>query len=348
MRLPNPKRDRTVPNRKRQSIPRSVSQPQSPPGPNDPVKIASPAARALANIAKPVPSRPARPFRFFDLPGEIRNRIYDLVVPEARVMVFGTHPQKALQQLKKREPKTKHQSPRYHIRGTFTGEPTEASLLFSCRQMNREAIRYVYARTTFCFTSVVVLRKFLNNIPEAARTSIVSLEITNIGYGEPPLLADREWKLRHDAKWSAVLNQVKQQTALRQLVLNITNFDWPIQLEVREPWATPLLALAGDGLDRVDLTLEHDGFPQERCTAAAKELEKRMMTGDGRKKKRQEEKRKAAEEKKRIEESTRKATKVLTIRLPSGAAKTSGPVKKLVRSKGLEQYAVAQPPVAFC
>jgi hypothetical protein len=250
--------------------------------------------------------------------------------------------------LRKLEPKKKHQSPRYHIRGTFTGEPTEASLLFSGRQMNREAIRYVYGRTTFCFTSFVVLRKFLKNIPEAARTSIVSLEITHIGYGEPPLLADREWKLRHDAKWSAVLDQVKQQTTLRQLVLDITNFDWPIQLEVREPWAKPLLALAGDGLDRLDLTLEHDGFPQERCIAATKELEKRMTTADGRKKKRQEEKRKAAEEKKRLEESTRKATKVLTIKLPSGAAKTNGPVKKLVKSKGLEQYAVAQPPIAFC
>ncbi|ETI29223.1 hypothetical protein G647_01676 [Cladophialophora carrionii CBS 160.54] len=346
--LPNPTRDRTLPNRGRRNDLRPAFQPRIQPNPCAQVSVASPGAGAVANVAKPVLSRPARPFRFFDLPGEIRNRIYDLVVPEARVIVSGTHPQKQLQQLKKREPKKKHQAPRYHLQGTFAGGSTEASLLFSCRQMNCEAVQYVYARTTFCFTSFVVLRKFLGTVPEAARSSIVSLEITHIGYGEPPLLADREWKLRHDAKWSAVLNQVKQQTALRRLVIDITNFDWPIQLEAREPWAKPLLALGADGLDRVDVTLEHDGFPRDRCTAAAKELENRMMTREGRKQKRQEEKRKAADDKKRLEEATRKATKVLTIKLPSGATQISGPVKKVVRSKGLEQYAVAQPPIAFC
>ncbi|EXJ65257.1 hypothetical protein A1O7_01598 [Cladophialophora yegresii CBS 114405] len=346
--LPFPKRDRTLPNGVHQNDLWPVVQPQSPPYPNVQVSIASRAARAVTKPTKPVLSRPARPFRFFDLPGEIRNRIYDLVVPEARVIVSGTHPQKELQELKKREPGKKHQAPRYHLQGTFTGGSTEASLLFSCRQMNREATQYVYARTTFCFISFVVLRKFLSNIPEAACSSIVSLEISHLGYGEPSLLADREWKLRHDAEWSAVLKQVRQQTALRRLVINITNFDWPIQLEAREPWATPLLELGSDGLDRVDVTLEHHDFPRERCTAAAKELENRMMTRDGGKQKRQEEKRKAADEKKRLEEATRKATKVLIIKLPSGAAKTSGPVKKVVRSKGLEQFAIAQPPIAFC
>ncbi|KAJ9605227.1 hypothetical protein H2200_010617 [Cladophialophora chaetospira] len=342
------KRTRTLPNRNRQHRLRPVSQPRRPVADIPQVEVLTHATQNVAYRPKSVAPRSTKPFPFFDLPGEIRNRIYDLVVPEARVIISGTHPQRDLEQMKKREPGRKHKLPRYQLKGKFTGNGTASPLLFACRQTNREALKYVYARTTFCFNSFVILRKFLNNIPEAARMSILSLEITHRGYGEPSLLADRKWKLRHDAKWAASLKQVKQQTALRRLVLDITNFDWPIQLQLRESWAKPLLELAGEGLDRVDLTLEQDSFPIERVAIVESELEKRMTTADGRRQKRQEGKFKAVEEQRRLEESKRKATKVLTISLPNGMPKASGPAKKVVKSKGLEQFAIAQPQVGYC
>ncbi len=336
------------PDRNRQRLLRRVAQPTGSSDLTSREKVVSPTAQHVATPSKPVSLRPVNPFPFFDLPGEIRNRIYDLVVPAARVIITGNKPQRELKQLKERAPKKNHKAPRHQLKGQFTDNPTASSLLFACRQMNRESVQYVYARTTFCIQSFVVLRKFLNKIPEAGRTSILSLEITHRGYGEPSMLADREWKLRHDAKWASVLKRVKQETALRELVLDVTNFDWPIQLELRESWAKPLLDLAGGGLDRVNLTLESDSFPVERCLMVEKELECRMTNASGRREKRREEQLKATAEKKRLEESKRKATKVLTISLPNGIPQTSGPAKKVVKSKGLEKFAVAQPLVAFC
>ena len=348
MASPNTQRNRMLQYRNRKHVLKSVPH----------LKASTPSGsasnsinRALEAVSKAQATpkyKPLQPFRFFDLPGEIRNRVYDLVVPEARVSISGSHPQKELQEMKQESPLKKHKLPRYRFTSKFSTNPTEYSVLIACRQMNQEVIRYVYGRTTFCFDKFVVLRKFLNRCPHAARTSVVNLEITHVGYGEPVKLRDREWKLRYDAKWEAILKQVKKQTALRTLVLDITNFDWPIRLELTESWARPLLDLAGDGLDRVDVVLEQDRFAAVKCEVVGKELGKRMMTAEGRRKKRQEERLKAEVEKRRKEESRRKATKVLNVSLPNGAPKAKGPVKKVVKSTGLGQYTVAQPHVAFC
>lgn len=216
--------------------------------------------------------------------------------------------------------------------------------------MNREAVEFIYARTTFCFNRIVTLRKFLNVIPRVGRSSIESLEIIHVGYGEPQWVDDRQWKLRHDMGWKMILERVKDQvTALRNMKLEITCFDWPCRLETTERWARPLLSLAGDGLDRVSVTLAHDRFHSRKAASTARELENKMMTAAGRKGKRNEMKPQAELEKKRKEESQRKAIKVLTIRLPDGnGAKSTPPVKKVVRKKGLEQYVVWEPPVAYC
>jgi hypothetical protein len=337
---PDWKRNRTLPHRSnRHHVLRPVEQPKGP------KPSSTPAYRQKTSSKSPTVAKTG-PFPFFDLPGEIRNRIYDLAIPETRVVISGTHPQKELEELKRREPEKKHKT-RYHLRGRFrTGDMSTGSLLFASRQFNKEALQYVYARTTFCFEHFGVLRKFLRNIPTVAGRRIRSMEITHVGYAEPQWSIDRAWKLRHDARWAETLEQVKTQTNLQELTLDITNFDWPIQLELNEPWARPLLHLAGEkGLDRVRVKLDNDAFEMVRCDAAAKSLERRMMTSVGRQTQRREE----AAEKQRELEANRKAKKVLRISLPQGAASSfSGPVKNAVKSKGLEGYAVAEPSYATC
>ncbi|EXJ59385.1 uncharacterized protein A1O5_12266 [Cladophialophora psammophila CBS 110553] len=345
--MPSPKRDRLLPHRNRQHVLRPVAQLTGPPAPRPQAETRRPTTEPMAKIPKPAPSRPPKPFAFFKLPGEIRNRIYDLIIPEARVIISANHPQKELQLMKQREPFKKHKLPPHRLLGQFTGKATGVSLLLSCRQMNQEAVPFIYARTTFCFDRIVVVRNFLKTIPEHARTSIRALEITHVGYAEPRWLADRQWKLRHDARWAALLRQIKHQvTALQKLTLDVTFFDWPCRLDVTESWARPFRELAGDGLDRVDFTLEHERFHPVKVAATAKELENMMMSAEGTKQKRREERLKAEMA------SKRKATKIkaLTIKLPLGDQTPSWnmPVKKVVKTKGLEQYAVAELPVAYC
>ncbi|KIX06563.1 uncharacterized protein Z518_04539 [Rhinocladiella mackenziei CBS 650.93] len=288
-------------------------------------------------------------FPFFDLPGEIRNKIYDLMVPKSRVVITGSHPQKELAKLKSQEPWKKHKLPRYRLSETFTGDATGLALLFTCRQMNREAVEFIYSRITFCFDRIVTVNKFLNVIPTAGARSIEDLEIAHNGYGEPQWMVDREWKFRYDAKWRMLLVRIKQEVpSLQRLSVNLTVFDWPCRLETTERWARPLLDLAGDGLDLANVKLLHDRFHPEKTEAAARELENRMMTPEGRKKKVLENKRQEELERKRKQEARKKA-QVLAIKIPlQNKTKTNMSVKKVVKSKGLQQYSWVQPSVAYC
>ncbi|KIV77863.1 hypothetical protein PV11_09641 [Exophiala sideris] len=352
-----PTRNRHLPYRNRRHNLRTVQQPtgQSPSLPPVPAHPsiqprAGPKPRSNGSVPEnPHSPRPCKPFPFFKLPGEIRNKIYDLVVPKTRVVISASHPQKELDQLKTQQPLEKHKRPRCRLSGKFAGEPAPKALLFTCRQMNREAVEFIYARTTFCFDRFVVINKFLNVVPKTGVRSIESLQITHMGYSEPQWMDDRVWKLRHDVKWKKTLERTKEQmTSLSRLKLDLTFFDWPCRLETSEKWARPLLHLAGDGLDWVDITLNHDRFHAVKNAATAKELENRMMTPEGKKNKIKEAKLQAILETKRKEEAQKKAAKVLTIKMPlTEKTKVSNvPLKK--KGKGLEQYSWAQPSVAYC
>lgn len=293
----------------------------------------------------------SQPFPFLELPGEIRNKVYDLLVPETRVVISGSHPQKELKQMKVREPLKQHKRPHNRLSGKFTGDAVPTALLFACRQMNEEVVELIYARTTFCFDRIVVINKFLNKVPAAGARRIEKLEITHVGYAEPQWTANREWKLRHDAKWSMTLQAIKKEmTGLDRLSLDISVFDWPCRLETSEKWAQPLLQFAEDGLGSVSVKLCHDRFHPAKNASIAKELENMMMTAAGKKQKIQEKKRQAALEKKRKEEAKIKAIKALRITLPLATTTNvnHAPAKKVVKSRGLEQYARAQPPVGYC
>ncbi|KIW12337.1 hypothetical protein PV08_09614 [Exophiala spinifera] len=294
---------------------------------------------------QPTPAvKPIKPFPFFKLPGEIRNRIYDLVVPDTQVSVTSNHPQKEYNLLKAQNRTAKQvKCPRHRLSGRFQGEAAPVVMLLTCRQMYEELAPIIYSRTTFSFDSFVIINKLLNRVKNTLVANIERLEVTHKGYSEPALMADREWKLRHDARWAATLGRIKaEMEGLRRLKLDLTIYDWPCSLTITEKWAHPLLHLAGNGLERVDISLEHDRFHQMKCATVARELESKMMTPKGRKMKIREDKRRAEEK--------QKAKKILTIKLPLNDKTTSAnlPLKKVVKTTGLDGYAQAQLPVATC
>lgn len=296
-------------------------------------------------VPSPPPAKiPFKPFPIFDLPGEIRNKIYDLVVEESRGLITRSHPNKEWARIQKSNPHQKHVRPRSRLYGQFSQHGAGTPLLLVCHQMNAEAVEYVYARTTFRFENMNTIHQFLDTVPTAGAKSIETLEVRQRGYGEPQWTVDREWKLRHDDKWKKTLGKVRERMiALQTLTLNITVFDWPCRLEMDAPWARTLIKFAGDGLDRVNVTFEHDRFSFLKMCETAQLLEKKMMTSEGVQKKIKEIKL----EKQRLALAQRK-TKILTILLPNTQHLNVSPAKKVVKSKGLGQYTMAQPPVAFC
>ena len=228
-------------------------------------------------------------FPFLRLPPELRNKIYDLVFPECRVLILGNHPQKELEQQKRRHPNQQPSKPRFRLSCRLLANkdsqltPVPLDVLEVCRTINEEATAYLYAHTTFRFHSVKTVNKFLNLAPTTGIQNIASMEVVHTGYGEPFYTKDSQWKGKDDEKWSMVCARIARElTALQYLDLDLTLTSWPLQLKTTAPWTHPLLTLRGSGLHRVRIVLRHHMFAENRLMMTARSLENLMMTAKGR------------------------------------------------------------------
>lgn len=172
------------------------------------------------------------------------------------------------------------------LRPSKNGRPAQYrvpfSFLFSCRKVYDEAICLMYKKTVFRFTSTEVITRFLSATPPKALKAIQGLELSHVTYGEPELTADRRYKLSDDRKWLKTCKQIRQMTDLKRLRLTLQLNDWPSELGLAEEWARPILCLRGNGLDRVDATIFHSAFSEERLNEAARNLERAIMSDEGR------------------------------------------------------------------
>lgn len=228
-------------------------------------------------------------FPFLRLPPELRNKIYDLVFPECRVLILGNHPQKELEQRNRRRPNQQGSKPRYRLSCRLLANqnsqitPVPLDVLEVCRKINEEATAYLYAHTTFRFNSVKTVNKFLNLAPKTGIQNIASMEVVHVGYGEPYYTKDSQWKRKADDKWSLVCARMARElTALQYLDIDLTLTSWPLQLKTTAPWTRPLLTLRGCGLHRVRIILRHHMFAKHRLAMTARSLENLMMAEKGR------------------------------------------------------------------
>ncbi|ERF75429.1 hypothetical protein EPUS_00222 [Endocarpon pusillum Z07020] len=331
-------------------------------------------------------------FRFLDLPGEIRNKIYDLVFEECVVGVrMSNEPQfhdelidrpfvhyqrqsynqydkkrrpgapqraerqrgnKTIQPSSKADTKPQKQAtvaiqeqscavsqkssnPQQRRRQHYKKGPSRIShdvlsltpsgggnlahydipfnLLFSSRQIYNEALCVMYAKTFFRINSTKALNRFLLITPLRALQAIRGLGISHRTQGEPKLTEHRKFKIIDDKKWSTTCKQISEKmTDLKTLRLDLELHDWPCHLTLDEEWAQPILSLRQNGLERVDATLSHTAFIQERLNAAARNLEVAMLSNEGRMAKFAQEKKLLEARKKKMESKPRR---VLVIKM---------------------------------
>ena len=227
-------------------------------------------------------------FRFLDLPPEIRNKIYDLVVPSCRMLILGNHPQREINHHKrkhgcKRAPPMPYRLRSILLSGTVPDELAAAiAFLKVCRKCNHEVTSMLYSRTIFRFRTIKHINKFLNSIPQPGREDITSIEISYSAYGEPRWTKDEYWKIKNDWKWLTVCQRLKTDLpSLQNVDLDIRVADWPIQLKSSNYCFEPLDMLAGSGLQKARVCLSHYRIHPNRCGAVARALEDMMMTPEG-------------------------------------------------------------------
>jgi hypothetical protein len=120
---------------------------------------------------------------------------------------------------------------------------------------------------------------FLKQTPLVAQNAIRHLELNYIGYNEPRLTEFRKFKCRSDMAWYLACSAMAQNfISLRVLHLNVTIWDWPLKLDLKERWAMPLLLFERKGgLDYVDVNLHMHMFNRDQLQKVAHQLEKALM-----------------------------------------------------------------------
>ena len=268
--------------------------------------IMSVSRSTLLSTSTSKPSSQLRKFKFLQLPGEIRNKIYDHLFGHYRVRIRGNHPEKEMKESldvwKRAKRKSKDAAipkplkPRYRLRCDFekglrsyTSRPCRRSLVATellgvCRTVHDEAIPYLYSRMFNHFESTKCLARFLNGASPQGLAYIRKLEILHIGYGEPQLSNARPYKRAHDAKWLGACEAISEKmTRLQYLRMDIQICDWPTQLNMTASWVRPLMSMKGEnGLNQVHIFLRCNGFKDDLLAAFATRLELEMMSPEAR------------------------------------------------------------------
>lgn len=230
---------------------------------------------------------------FLDLPGEIRNRIYTLIFPERQLLLRFFHPKKALKSTSGRPgpESSKRLKQLYAVSLPLNdgghhqreiGLPAQL-LRVSCK-LYEEIMPLLYSSVALHFESMKAVNCFLNGASSQGMEYLTKLAITHRGYGEPNQTGHTRWKKLHDERWLATCKRIaKEMTGIQHLKLSLQICDWPCQLNLSASWAKPLFFLKGpNGLDRVDVSLHSCSFDKKRLDAAARVIERAMMSERGR------------------------------------------------------------------
>jgi hypothetical protein len=101
------------------------------------------ATLAVKHVISPEANVPLQPFRFLDLPAEMRNRVYEELLAPGDVQIYAYPFEKT--------PSTTSERSMY----SFMGSRCEPNILATCSQINSEAKGLLYARNTVCVTVIV-------------------------------------------------------------------------------------------------------------------------------------------------------------------------------------------------
>ena len=230
---------------------------------------------------------------FLLLPGEIRNKIYDLVFQHHVFELQWNRPHNDLTywvpgdsgaacldssirspRWQRRDPKLNpHLNPnasqrrrlfdlpcRQHSsipnRPIYQLSPGPAALLLTCRQIHNETCSIFYGNNTFCFTSRTLLQKFLSSINVVSRASIQRLRLQHVTYGDPYRTSNCVWKELHDTGWDKACHQAAEElNSLKELSIRLRVCDVPLVLNLTASWVAPFLAFRGRGLTKVEIHL---------------------------------------------------------------------------------------------
>ncbi len=226
--------------------------------------------------------QPRGTFPFLDLPGELRNRIYDYAIATNHYAMEWVCDNKKSKSLTYRLPKISSTSGPWlkltadaalrrralhpsggRVRLRLPDDyfrTTPVALLLVCKQMHEEASSVFYSKNTFDFHGIGALNHFLNYLQPTAKMSITKLIIKYRAYGYPEYIPNQYCKDMHDRSWEKLCWRVADEcTSLTKLRLDLTLNKSPVSFcafdDVEDSglgaqWIRPLRAFQYIGIER--------------------------------------------------------------------------------------------------
>ena len=208
---------------------------------------------------------------FLDLPGEIRNRIYQYYFQSTyRCELVGEgcdfNPT-AVKLLSYHEPHKPHL--RVHLSKPKAGDPVAirfprlrrpyrasntgsqinrgwlnpyGALILVCKQIHVETLVMLYRQITFIFEAPRRIVNFLHRVPKQNHNNVIKLHLYYSTYGSPNSAGDVIWQDKHIKSWSRACKAIASSlSCLRELEIDIWINDYAPKFNLRQKWLVPLL-----------------------------------------------------------------------------------------------------------
>ncbi len=208
--------------------------------------------------------------RLLQLPGEVRNLIYDYVfedpvvvqfVPSANDDGFALGKKLGLsreayyhQTLCKEAAQTSSTMPRiFRFRMSHSRVNHQVkwatslhALILTCRQIYAEAAPLLYARMTFFFQSARAIVRYLAQLRTPQLAALQKIHIDYRTYGNPQSPGTHEcWMRKYEALWRKACELLATKpSGLRQLWITVEVHQFPLRFRLAETWVAPLLEFA--------------------------------------------------------------------------------------------------------
>ncbi|KAI4161863.1 MAG: hypothetical protein LQ342_004554 [Letrouitia transgressa] len=278
-----------------------VPKPKQVPNPNSVIVRLPPNGSSVTPAARKPSSK-----SFCDLPGEIRNRIYDFSFPADTfeiVRVKGTS--KVVVELtylryKNHQPSTAS-GPRITPEAArrrrlfdlprrlrtleavppYELSPGPAALLLTCRKINAEATSIFYSKATFSFQHMRPLRRFLDTLRPCTRSCIRALILSHHTANLPVLVKDNWCKEKNDWHWKDLCWQIACECeGLEALTLHLVIHDKPFMTGPDACWMDPLCAFQDLHFKHCWVTLRHC-FPSHDAVMEVEAYKiRKLLMGD--------------------------------------------------------------------
>ena len=223
-------------------------------------------------------------FKFFELPGELRNKIYDLAIKEQHFAIEWICDNHKSKSLTHRLPRVSKNAGHFlkldredadqrrsldqtakkfksRLPDEYFAKKTPVAPLLVSKQMHEESSSVFYSKCVFAFHGLHILNCFLDRLLPTAKASITRLVIKYRAYGYPEFKHNQWIKNRHDRSWEDLCWRVTNEcTSLSQISLDMVLNKSPVYFCALDDieasgmgtlWLRPLRAFQYVGIKRI-------------------------------------------------------------------------------------------------